>query len=49
MLDTLNGARNKSITETLPIISESINEFKQNADQFDDITMLGFEFINPKV
>ena len=49
MLDVLNSVKDKSVTETLPVISESINEFKQDADQFDDITMLGFEFINPKV
>ena len=49
LLNVLNGVKDKSVTETLPIVSESINEFKQDADQFDDITMLGFEFINPKV
>ena len=49
MLKVLNSVKDKSITETLPIVSESINEFKQDADQFDDITMLGFEFINPDV
>jgi hypothetical protein len=42
---TLNDNKEKSVTETLPIVSESINAFKMDADQFDDITMLGFEYI----
>ena len=45
MLETLNAAMDKSITDTLPIISESINSFKGEAEQFDDITMLGFEYL----
>lgn len=47
MLQTLNSVKEKSITETLPIISESIKGFKGKAEQFDDITMLGFEYIKP--
>ena len=49
LLAVLNSVKDKSVTETLPVVSESINEFKKEADQFDDITMLGFEIINPKV
>lgn len=45
MLETLNSNKDKSITEILPIVSESINTFKGDADQFDDITMLGFDFL----
>jgi serine phosphatase RsbU (regulator of sigma subunit) len=45
MIETLNGTLDMSITETLPVVSESVNKFKGEADQFDDITMLGFEFI----
>ena len=44
MLSVLNECKDKSVTATLPIVSESVNRFKGNADQFDDITMLGFEF-----
>lgn len=44
MLSVLNECNDKSVTATLPIVSESVNRFKGNADQFDDITMLGFEF-----
>ena len=44
MLSVLNECNDKPVTATLPIVSESVNRFKGNADQFDDITMLGFEF-----
>ncbi len=44
MLSVLNECNDKPVTVTLPIVSESVNRFKGNADQFDDITMLGFEF-----
>ncbi|SEA93806.1 5TMR of 5TMR-LYT [Pseudobutyrivibrio sp. ACV-2] len=49
MLQTLNSVKEKSITDTLPEISESIKEFKGDAEQFDDITMLGFEYVKPLV
>ena len=49
MLQTLNSIKEKSITETLPVISDSIKKFKGNAEQFDDITMLGFEYVKPLV
>ena len=45
MLETLNTTREMSITETLPAMSKSLTEFKGEAEQFDDITMLGFEYI----
>ncbi len=45
MLETLNSTTDLSITQTLPVLSESLENFKGKADQFDDITMLGFEFI----
>ncbi len=44
MLEVLNTTQDKNIKETLEAVSDSLNEFKGNADQFDDITMLGFEF-----
>ncbi|MCR4941038.1 MAG: SpoIIE family protein phosphatase [Treponemataceae bacterium] len=45
MLDTLNRTGELSISDTLPLVADSINAFKGKADQFDDITMLGFELI----
>ena len=44
MIQVLNGIKDKTVEETLLFMSESINEFKGKADQFDDITMLGVEF-----
>jgi serine phosphatase RsbU (regulator of sigma subunit) len=46
MLKALNEVKDKSVTETLPHITESINAFKGNAEQFDDMTMLAIEFIH---
>ncbi|SKB69821.1 hypothetical protein SAMN06296386_10438 [Lachnospiraceae bacterium] len=47
MVVTLNENLDKSVTETLPVMSESIKWFKGEAEQFDDITMIGFEFKKP--
>ena len=47
MIETLNCTLDKSIAETLLFVAESINTFKGKTDQFDDITMLGFEFLRP--
>ena len=44
MIEALNLVKDKSMTDTLPAITESVNAFKGNAEQFDDMTMLGFEF-----
>ena len=43
MLEVLNQCRDLSVTETLPVVSKSVADFKGTADQFDDITMLAFE------
>ncbi len=43
MIEALNQCKDKSVKDTLPEIFESVRTFKGNADQFDDITMLGFE------
>ena len=45
MIETLNTTREMSISDTLSVMSESLTNFKGDAEQFDDITMLGFEFI----
>lgn len=44
VLETLNSIQEKSVSETLEVMSESLKEFKGNMDQFDDITMLCFEY-----
>lgn len=44
MIEDLNAASGKSIQETIPYMSDKLNAFKGEADQFDDITMLIFEF-----
>ncbi|RKM62334.1 hypothetical protein D6855_02640 [Butyrivibrio sp. CB08] len=44
MIEALNIVKNETMTATLPAVAESVNIFKGNAEQFDDMTMLGFEF-----
>ena len=44
MLDELNKDKDKPIDESLDLMFESLKKYKGNAEQFDDITMLGFEF-----
>ena len=44
MLEALNLVKNETMRDTLPAITESVNIFKGKAEQFDDMTMLGFEF-----
>ena len=45
LLDTLNRNSDKTMEELLPIVKEDIEAFTGEADQFDDITMLGFKYI----
>ncbi|MBR6015147.1 MAG: SpoIIE family protein phosphatase, partial [Firmicutes bacterium] len=40
----LNEVGDAKVSEILPHIYKSVESFKGEADQFDDITMLGFEF-----
>ncbi len=40
----LNEVKDAPMAEILPHIYDSVDTFKGEADQFDDITMLGFEF-----
>lgn len=46
MLEVLNKGKTKALPELLAYMAAQIDEFKGNADQFDDITMLGFELVN---
>lgn len=43
LLTTINSVKDKPFTEVLPAISQDIANFRGKAEQFDDITMLGFE------
>ena len=44
MLESLNHVKSLSVDKTLPFVRERIAAFAGSAEQFDDITMLGFEF-----
>ena len=44
LLDAINEVKDKEFTQILPHLSQSVADFRGKADQFDDITMLGFEF-----
>ncbi len=44
LLEALNPVREKEMSEILPAVRKNIAEFVGEADQFDDITMLGFTF-----
>ncbi len=44
ILGVLNEHRDSSMTELLPVVREDVSDFAGGADQFDDITMLGFHF-----
>lgn len=43
LVDVINKVKDRSFTEILPFMSDSVAAFRGSADQFDDITMLGFE------
>lgn len=44
MVDTLNSIKELPINQTIDYMSSTLNSFKGSAEQFDDITMLGFDF-----
>jgi serine phosphatase RsbU (regulator of sigma subunit) len=48
LLAALNKVRNKPMTETLPAVRKDIADFAAGADQFDDITMMGFLYNSPE-
>lgn len=43
--DVLNRNLSASMEDTLVAVAKDVEAFKGGADQFDDITMLGFEFL----
>ena len=44
MIEALNKNKDKSLKEQVDGMKESIDEFVKDAPQFDDITMLCFEY-----
>ena len=44
LLTAINAVKDKNFTDILPVVLEDVFSFKGKAVQFDDITMLGFEF-----
>ncbi len=47
LLETINKAGDMSVKETLEFIHSDILSFANGADQADDITMLGIEYLGP--
>ena len=45
LADALNRLKEVSIADTLPAVRKDISDFVGEADQFDDITMLGFLYL----
>ena len=48
LTDKLNHLRDATMAETLPAVREDVAEFAGSAEQFDDITMLGFAYYGEK-
>ncbi|MCQ2559848.1 MAG: SpoIIE family protein phosphatase, partial [Clostridia bacterium] len=46
LLEVLNQHKNNSIKGILQMVSQSLDDFRQEAAQFDDITMLGLQINN---
>ena len=44
LTDSLNRVKERSMQETLPAVREDLARFVGEAEQFDDITMLGFAY-----
>ena len=44
LVDVLNTLKTNPMDETLPAVRQNIRDFVGEADQFDDITMLGFVY-----
>ena len=49
LVNALNTLKEASIAETLPAVRKNIADFVGGADQFDDITMLGFVYRGTEV
>lgn len=48
LMNVLNNNQNTPIKDLLPIITKDVEEFVGNAPQFDDLTMLVFEYNGPE-
>ena len=48
MLDVLNRSDPENLEETLEAIRTDIDDFVGDAEQFDDITMLLFNYYGPR-
>ena len=46
LTNEINTVKDKSFTKILPFLSDSVAKFRGSAEQFDDITMLGFNFFD---
>lgn len=44
LLDAMNAYEGESMKDLLSAVSDNLNEFVGEADQFDDVTMLGFKY-----
>ncbi len=47
LVDVLNAVRGEPLESMLPTVRRDIADFAGNAEQFDDITMLGFTYRGP--
>jgi len=47
MLDALNSTPDADPEGMLNSVKNAVNDFVQDAEQFDDLTMLGFEYRGP--
>ena len=45
LLDVLNRSKGKALTQILAATREDVRVFANGADQFDDITMIGFRYL----
>lgn len=48
MIDTLNIDPNQNPEDIIKTVHDSVNKFVGNAEQFDDITMMCFEYKGKK-
>ena len=48
MIDVLNKEPDKAPIDILKGVRKAVDEFVQNAEQFDDITMLCLEYKGPQ-
>ncbi len=49
LIYTLNANKDSEVGELLAAVQESVDVFKGNSEQFDDITMMAFEFRTPLI